>query len=328
MSTRIFTKEEIKSIASRNLHWSNELSFSVTGIATQLGLNYCPLLNDVKFIEAIVKFQADNKLTQDGILGPNTYRKIMLSRMTEKDREFDKILSITVKHESGGRYDAINVDGEYRGLFDAVWIRRHGYIHPASGRIHIGLSVGLIQWTQDSGSMGVLLKAMSKRDPKRFRDILGPTSDQVVSRLTRSGPSGLASGKQRGPRCHPIPIDHNGKRVSLDLWEKPWIDRVRGLLQEPVFQLVQDEQIIIQYLKPSYRAIIDSGLRSEKAIAIFFARAIAYGGGGARTWLRQFKGLSESEAVRQMSDNYDRGKVIANSPHLSLNPWQGLTYLK
>ncbi|MBK9369944.1 MAG: hypothetical protein IPN01_27210 [Deltaproteobacteria bacterium] len=36
-----------------------------------------------------------------------------------------------------------------------------------------GLAFGLLQWTQRSGSLGALLRTMSKADPTRFSQVFG-----------------------------------------------------------------------------------------------------------------------------------------------------------
>src|SRR5262249_6517722 len=54
-----------------------------------------------------------------------------------------RIIEHVAPFESGGDYGAINADGEFEGRF--------GSNHPAYQRYHVGLSYGLIQFTQDSG---------------------------------------------------------------------------------------------------------------------------------------------------------------------------------
>ena len=136
--------------------------------------------------------------------------------------------------ESGSeRYGAINADGEFKGRF--------GPTHPATGHHHVGLSYGIVQFTQDSGSLGRLLTMMRDRDGER--------SGRYSARMRTSScghhggrAAGLRSEGGRSARTQPV--------GGADLWEQPWIDRFRAAGNVESFQAAQNELAASGFVDP------------------------------------------------------------------------------
>ena len=49
-----------------------------------------------------------------------------------------------------------------------------------------GLAFGLLQWTQRSGSLGALLRTMSKADPTTFSQVFGADAGRLLTVTTSS----------------------------------------------------------------------------------------------------------------------------------------------
>lgn len=182
-----------------------------------------------------------------------------------------RIIEQVAVHESRGEFDALNRDGEFRGLFD-----RAGKRHPASGHHHIGLSYGVIQFTQDSGSLGALLELMRERDPETFAEIFGRSADQLVDTVTARGPTS-AQSPPRGARVQPVD--------GTDLWEEPWTDRFRRAGHHPPFQDAQLDLAGREYLDPMVEFCDQLGLDTDRALTIVVDRAVQMGRSGARRWI-------------------------------------------
>jgi hypothetical protein len=179
-----------------------------------------------------------------------------------------KIIRRIALGESGGEsYWAINDDGEFKGKFAG---------HPAKGKYHIGLSFGLIQFTQDS-SLGELLVGMQKRDPKAFRDTFGDQSDELIRVTTAAGPPSRETSSGRSARVQPV--------GGADLWEQPWVSRFIKAGHYPPFQEVQEQLAISRYLDPVLQFATWLGLDTERALAMVVDRSVQMGLEGAKRWI-------------------------------------------
>src|SRR5262245_26245108 len=145
-----------------------------------------------------------------------------------------RIIERVAPFESGGDYGAINADGEFEGRF--------GSNHPAYQRYHVGLSYGLIQFTQDSGMLGQLLGMMRDRDGQEFARIFGADSDGLVRVANLEGPPSSAVQGGRSVRVQPV--------GGSDLWLEPWLSRFRAAGQVERFKAAQRELAARGYLEP------------------------------------------------------------------------------
>jgi len=196
-----------------------------------------------------------------------------------------RIIDRIAPFESNGDYGAINADGEFSGKL--------GTHHPAYQRYHVGLSYGLIQFTQDSGKLGELLRAMRERDSAAFAQVFGPDADELVRVTTASGPGSSHSPGGRSARVQPV--------AGADLWQEPWVSRFRAAAQNEKFKAAQREIAARGYLDPMLEFAGWLGLNSERALTMTVDRAIQMGVGGAKRWIISAVGPVGSEAQRQLA---------------------------
>ncbi len=201
------------------------------------------------------------------------------------------IINQTAVHESGGDFGAVNRDGEFEGRFN-----RAGHVHPASGRFHIGLSYGVVQFTQDSGTLGKLLEEMRQRDPSTFADVFGRNSDALVDLTTANGATSQRT-PPRGVRVRPL----NG----ADLWEDPWVSRFRDAAEHKPFQSAQLLLAARLYLDPMVQFASWLGLNTDRALGMVFDRSVQMGRGGARRWIMDQVGpVTDTTTLRQVLADY------------------------
>lgn len=212
--------------------------------------------------------QAELGITADGMFGPGTLAAVrmdvMLSSNVMDKPDFSKVAAFVSKFE--GNYWSMNLDGEFRGLFD-----RGDKKHWASGKYHIGLSFGYIQFTQDGGALGELLSLMRKRNPKKFADIFGQHSDELV-RITNLPKGETVDGRSRRVQ----------KIGGADLWESPWKERFSKAGRDSEFQECQRDLAISNYMIPALATCRELGIRSERGLAFAFDRSVHFGTTGAK----------------------------------------------
>lgn len=200
----------------------------------------------------------------------------------EKRRTIERIAPF----ESGrDLYTAINSDGEFSGRF--------GTSHPAYQRFHIGLSYGIIQFTQDSGALGRLLAMMRDRDPATFSQIFGPDSDQLVRITSATGPASSQLPGGRSARVQPI--------GGADLWQPPWVARFQQAGNHVPFQAAQNELASNNYIDTMLRFAACLDLVTDRALTMVVDRAIQMGVGGAKRWIMDAVGPVQTASQRQQA---------------------------
>ena len=196
-----------------------------------------------------------------------------------------RIIDHIAPFESGGDYGAINPDGEFAGRF--------GTNHPAYQRYHVGLSYGVIQFTQDSGTLGQLLSMMRDRDAATFAQTFGPDADRLIDVTTATGPASSQSPDGRSARVQPV--------AGADLWVEPWVSRFRAAGAIEAFKAAQRELAARAYLDPMLRFAGWMGLDTERALTIAVDRAIQMGVHGACRWISEAVGPLSAPATRQQA---------------------------
>lgn len=196
-----------------------------------------------------------------------------------------RIIDHVAPFESGGDYGAINADGEFKGTF--------GTTHPAHQQYHVGLTYGLIQFTQDSGKLGELLRMMRERDPDAFAKTFGPDSDELLRVTNAVGPASSHSAGGRSARVQPV--------AGADLWQEPWVARFRAAAQNDHFKAAQRELAAKAYLDPMLKFAGWLGLDTERALTIVLDRSVQMGVGGAKRWIISAVGPLGAEATRQQA---------------------------
>jgi len=183
------------------------------------------------------------------------------------------------------RYTALNADGEYKGRF--------GPNDPAYHHHHIGLSFGVVQFTQESGDLGRLLVLMKQRDEVAFARIFGEHADELIAVTTAAGPPSSESPDGRSARTQPV--------AGADVWEERWLGRFRAAGAEPAFQAAQNELASALFIDPMVRFAGDLGLDTDRALAIAVSCAALLGTSRAKQWLAAAVGPIQTTAVRQQA---------------------------
>ncbi|MBC7901553.1 MAG: hypothetical protein H7070_16040 [Saprospiraceae bacterium] len=211
---------------------------------------------------------------------PTEAEKKILSRKT--------VIETVARHESGSSknpYQAINADKEF-----AKWSW-----HEAYGKYHIGLSYGIVQFTQDGGSLGKLLELMRGRDKTVFDTTFGGTklADQLIKVTTAAGPMSRDVKSGRSARVQPV----DGK----DIWLSPWLERFETAAEHLPFQAAQNELANTEYLEKILDFCRLMGLDTDRAVAMVYDRAVQMGVGGARKWVADVVGPLQTAAVQQQA---------------------------
>lgn len=136
-----------------------------------------------------------------------------------------------------------------------------------------GLSYGILQWTQKSGNLGVLLAAMQEADPAGFASIFGSAWRKVLEATARGSLE---------------PVD------GANLWDEPWASRFVAAGRHPPFIEVQWS---LAQAGDHWRGAEDGasrlGVRTERSMTLFFDRSVHQGPAGvARTADRLLAGYA------------------------------------
>ncbi|XXF81323.1 hypothetical protein P2318_16650 [Myxococcaceae bacterium GXIMD 01537] len=173
------------------------------------------------------------------------------------------IVEIVARAESGGaRYAAINADTEYNDPN-----------HEAYHRYHIGLSWGLVQFTQRGGALGRVLTACQRRDPAEFTRVFGADGTELLRVTTANTPEA---------RVAPV--------AGRNLWEEPWLTRFRQAGAVGRFQAAQNEVAITDYLDVNLTLAGWLGFNTDRALAMLYDRCVHMGNGGGTSWVVRHAG--------------------------------------
>ena len=116
----------------------------------------------------------------------------------------------------------------------------------------VGLSFGMLQWSQKSGNLGKLLQAMQRADPKTFARIFGPSWPTLVAQTLKGS---LA------------PVD------GAVLWAEPWASRFQAAGRHPAFI---ETQWRVAESGPHWQGAENIArllnIRTERALALFMDR--------------------------------------------------------
>lgn len=218
-----------------------------------------------------------------------------LSKRVDFDAEqVGEIMRGTILHESAGKsnpFAAQNRDLEYEGWFDRPSRDDQGHTIPrekrerrhwaskfnANGGAHIGLSWGCIQFTQDGGALGAVLREAANLDRALFDEIMGQGDALLASQLLQitNAPGDRKPSKEgaRSPRVQPI----NG----ADLWQKPWIERFDEAAKHDVFKRAQIAVAATNYLWPAIQIVLQYGVKnpSQEDIAVALDLCVHLGPG-------------------------------------------------
>lgn len=213
----------------------------------------------------IAEWQGARGLTADGKLGPSSWAIMLEGWWCSKvfdEREQLEVCEPTIKAESGGaRYAAHNRDKEFR---------YSGYTY------HVGSSIGLIQFSQDSGNLGKVLLLHSQLDRAGFVRLFGgqDDADALLDITTRTGPRQFRIDGDRGKRRPCVmPV------AGFDLWDDagPWVERLRRAADDPAHQEAQRMVMRLGFLAPAWALAQRYGWTSQSDVAIIFDICVQMG---------------------------------------------------
>ncbi|CAN7461986.1 hypothetical protein [Paraburkholderia hospita] len=221
-----------------------------------------------------------------------------------------RIIDAVAAQMAGGRnpYAAMSHDPEYAG---------HVPGHPAKGKYHVGLSYGNVQFTQDSGNLGRLLREMNKVDSARFAKVFGQNAGALLAITQAEGPDAAHAPGGRGPRVQPVD--------GHDLWESPWAERfieaarpdLFGAGQPQLFNGEQNKLASAIFLDPILPFASSLDLNTDRGLAMLMYVAARLGTGPARHWIMQAAGPIQSHA--------QRGQALSALGYASLADFQHAT---
>jgi len=238
-----------------------------------------------------------------------TFKGVTLSENEKKQI----IASVAVCEMNADGFGSINSDQEFIGRKYGSRGSEESY----SRIVHIGISYGIIQYSQDSGSLGMILTKMRDKNKKKFDDIFGGGDSEISSELielTNSGRKDLQNdasiplcGLAYWQKIHstkkgkdildlanseklselPALREIRGKRVqpisaekskpATDLWTGIWKDRFLAAGKVVEFQEVQLEVAVNNYFNPQLKSAKENGVRSALSLAFIAACAIRGG---------------------------------------------------
>ena len=163
---------------------------------------------------------------------------------------------------------------------ERAWVRRViAFISATEGRADslnrnldgAGLSYGILQWNQRSGSLGVLLGTLQQADPEGFVRFFGPSWRELLESTSRGGL---------------VPVE------GVVLWEEPWVGRFAAAGRHPPFV---SAQWWLAEKGEHFQGALDVarllGVRTERAVALFFDRSVQQGPAAAQQMAEQLRAL-------------------------------------
>ena len=123
-----------------------------------------------------------------------------------------------------------------------------------------GVSYGILQWTQKSGSLGKLLRHMAAADPVAFGRFFGPSWAKL---LDVTGRASLEA------------VD------GVVLWAEPWVSRFVAAGRWPAFQQAQASLAAeSEYMAGAVEIARTLGVASERALTLYYNRTVHQGSAG------------------------------------------------
>ena len=153
----------------------------------------------------------------------------------------------------------------------AVSASEGGYTSVNANSDDQGVSWGIIQWSQRSGSLGQVLSACRAANASLFDSIMGgPT---VVTQTTSSSESTRMAAVG-----------------GVSLWSEPWVSRFQRLGAQAAFQTVQLQVAAAgDHMRNAQSAFAELGeVRTERMLALVYDTSVNQGSGALKTVLGRF----------------------------------------
>ena len=154
-------------------------------------------------------------------------------------------------------------DGWQKLILEKVSAKEGAYTSLNLNRDNAGLSVGIIQWAQAPGQLGVLLKAQQQAHPEAFAEYFGGA--QLSAELLR-----VTNASSQSGRLQPV-----GGRV---LWHSSWAERFRKANADPRFQALQVKLATSgEHWQGAVRASKVWGKASVRSMLVLYDRSVQQG---------------------------------------------------
>lgn len=165
-----------------------------------------------------------------------------------------------------------------------------------------GLAWGFVQFTQDSGALGDVLRACRDRDAERFAEAFGAADDpavlqQLIDVTTAATPE---------ERMAPV--------GGEPLWSPAWLVRFAAAGAVQAFQNAQNEVAVRRWFDANLPFAELLGFDSDRALAMLFDRTVQQGLVGARKWILA--------AVSPLVDEQSRAEALAALGHADVAAFQ------
>lgn len=153
----------------------------------------------------------------------------------------------TAEFESGRTYDAVNPNRDGQGL-----------------------SWGIVQFSQRSGSLGRLLATCREAARERFDALVGgpDIADELLTVVTAATPDGRLAPVRGNP-----------------LWSPSWGAIFQQLGAAPEVVRCQNVAAVQFFLKPNLRFARWMGFDTDRALALLYDRCVHMGNGGGTSWV-------------------------------------------
>lgn len=243
-------------------------------------------------------------------------------------------------------FASMNSDQEFVGRKNGT----RGIETSYSRIVHIGLSYGVIQYTQDSGSLGALLSKMREKNAELFTKVFGDGDAEIANSLitlTTTGRSDLVSESQvpisgqahwqrirktpqgreiatlansKSGSLLPTSREIRGKRVqpipplqgapAIDIWTGAWKERFLKAGQAADFQEAQIELAVSNYFNRILPRAKANKVRS--ALSLAFIAACAVRGGPTSKLSRLFYEVASAIGLSLPFTNSDDERKCLN----------------
>lgn len=145
-----------------------------------------------------------------------------------------------------------------------------------------GVALGLFGFTQRSGALGKLLRALQRRDRAGFSHCFGPAEEELLR---------VTCAASADDRLQPV--------EGRNLWEEPWLSRLRSAGGSPAMCSAQNEVAVLEFLDPQLEAASWLGLDSPRALALVHDRALRLGTAAGLSWVARAVGPVRTHADRE-----------------------------
>ena len=142
-----------------------------------------------------------------------------------------------------------------------------------------GVSYGILQWTQKSGSLGRLLRAMAAADPLAFGRIFGASWASLLDVTARASFEAVDGAV---------------------LWAEPWVSRFATAGRWPAFQQVQARVAAeSEYMAGAVEIARTLGVSTERAMTLYYNRTVHQGSAGALGPAKRLAAWYAEDATRR-----------------------------